>query len=185
MNHFYKDIFGWFDFEDVYQYAVRSFPSGSKFVEVGVYKGKATAFLGVEIINSGKDISLTAIDIFDPMPTEMLQGVSYSFDEFMVNMKPITDAEKFDFSVIKGECIKTAKQFKKQSIDFIFIDANHDYEFILKDIKSWLPKLKKGGIIGGHDFTDNWPGVKKAVKEMFGNDFKVIGNSWIHEIKSL
>jgi hypothetical protein len=92
MNHFYKDIFGWFDFEDVYQYAVRSFPSGSKFVEVGVYKGKATAFLGVEIINSGKDISLTAIDIFDPMPTEMLQGVSYSFDEFMVNMKPITDA---------------------------------------------------------------------------------------------
>lgn len=52
------------------------------------------------------------------------------------------------------------------SLDFIFIDANHNYEYVAEDIKVWTPKVKLGGIIGGHDYTPFvFPGVVRAVDE--------------------
>ena len=39
-----------------------------------------------------------------------------------------------------------------QSLDFVYIDARHDYDGCLEDIVAWYPKLKKGGLIAGHDF---------------------------------
>lgn len=64
--------------------------------------------------------------------------------------------------------------------DFIYIDAEHDYNSVLNDIKTSLPKLKKQGIMCGHDFGLPWPGVINAVSEIFHDKFiKVFGdNSW-------
>lgn len=45
-----------------------------------------------------------------------------------------------------------AAQFADESLDFIYIDANHDLPHVIEDIMCWLPKLKKGGIIAGHDY---------------------------------
>lgn len=42
--------------------------------------------------------------------------------------------------------------FKDESLDFVYIDANHKYEYVKKDIESWLPKVRKGGILSGHDY---------------------------------
>lgn len=52
-------------------------------------------------------------------------------------------------------------------MDFIFIDASHDYENVLKDIKAWYPKCKQDtGVISGHDYS--WgPEVKQAVHDFF------------------
>jgi hypothetical protein len=48
------------------------------------------------------------------------------------------------------------------------LDASHDYESCISDIKSWYPKVKKGGIISGDDFNlCHFPGVVKAVYECF------------------
>lgn len=54
------------------------------------------------------------------------------------------------------------------SLDFVFIDANHLYEWVKTDIQVWTPKVRKGGIISGHDYI-NKPkyGVIKAVHECF------------------
>ena len=64
--------------------------------------------------------------------------------------------------------------------DFIYIDAEHDYNSVLNDIKISLPKLKKQGIMCGHDFGLGWPGVISAVSEIFHDKFiKLFGdNSW-------
>lgn len=58
--------------------------------------------------------------------------------------------------------------FDDESLDFVYIDGDHRYEGVKKDIELWLPKIKKGGFIGGHDYN-NPPhhGVKKAVDEFF------------------
>jgi len=79
--------------------------------------------------------------------------------------------------------------------DLIYIDADHEYEAVKADIKSWMPMLRDGGIICGHDFdvidetTNNamFPGVRKAVEEIFGvNGFvrPAPGSSvWYHVVK--
>lgn len=71
--------------------------------------------------------------------------------------------------------VDAAKNFADGSLDFVYIDANHSYAFVKEDILAWLPKIKKGGIIGGHDY--DWTdkdfndelAVKRAVDEIFGD----------------
>ncbi len=58
------------------------------------------------------------------------------------------------------------KFVEDNSLDFIFIDAGHEYEDVLEDIHYWYPKLKPGGHIMGHDI--NQPQVRKAVNEKLG-----------------
>jgi predicted O-methyltransferase YrrM len=67
--------------------------------------------------------------------------------------------------------------------DFVYIDGLHTYDGVKTDITNYLPLVKKGGVIGGHDYTDKIPhlvGVYRAVNEMFGTPDKVFkDNSWI------
>ena len=56
----------------------------------------------------------------------------------------------------------------------VFIDAEHTYEACKKDIETWWPLLREGGIIAGHDYDPAgtyWPGVYKAVNEIFPSKF--------------
>jgi hypothetical protein len=66
----------------------------------------------------------------------------------------------------------------------VFIDASHDYESVLHDIKAWLPVVVDGGIISGHDYTSpGYEGVKKAVDEHFGNRANHLASSvwWVRK----
>jgi len=84
-------------------------------------------------------------------------------------MRPI---EKY-YIPIRKPSIEAANQFQDHSLDFVFIDASHEYEDVKNDIKAWLPKVKKNGILAGHDYytgEQNYhPGVKKAVHECLNN----------------
>jgi hypothetical protein len=63
-------------------------------------------------------------------------------------------------------------------LDFVFIDADHKYESVLEDIHLWTPKVRKDGIVSGHDYDHpKHPGVKQAVYESFP-DHKVSGEIW-------
>lgn len=70
-----------------------------------------------------------------------------------------------------------------EPLDMIFIDAEHSYESVKKDIGLWWGKIKVGGIISGHDYGhSHQPGVKKAVDEYFDNKgikiHKEVGTVW-------
>lgn len=66
---------------------------------------------------------------------------------------------------------KAVKKVKDGTLDFVFIDADHTYEECLQDIQIWFPKVRKGGLVSGHDYGDErFPGVAKAVHEFFGED---------------
>jgi len=69
--------------------------------------------------------------------------------------------------IIKGWSEDVAK-IVNLDFDYIYIDAGHDYQSITTDILSWYPKVKKGGIIGGHDYF-SMPAVKQVVDEWFGD----------------
>jgi predicted O-methyltransferase YrrM len=72
-----------------------------------------------------------------------------------------------------------------EQFDLVFIDANHEYMHVKQDILSWLPKVRPGGILAGHDYDPQIPmfsGVKQAVDEIFGNKI-MLGKDrlWIHK----
>lgn len=50
------------------------------------------------------------------------------------------------------------------SLDFVFIDANHDFDFVMRDLIEWTPKVREGGIVSGHDYYHfDRSGVVEAV----------------------
>ena len=79
------------------------------------------------------------------------------------------------------DSIEASKKYEDNSIDFVFIDANHDYDYVKKDIEAWFPKVKTGGVIAGHDYHKHWKGVVKAVDEFFlEKDVLFSEVCWIH-----
>jgi hypothetical protein len=65
--------------------------------------------------------------------------------------------------------------FQDKSLDFVYIDAAHDYENVKKDILAWLPKVKNGGYIAGHDYRyDPNIGVYEAVNDIFVEEYKIV-----------
>ena len=85
---------------------------------------------------------------------------------------PIAE-ERFDKMIQKHKNIKKIKKlsevavndFQDEYFDLVYIDACHEYEEVKKDILNWTPKIKKGGILSGHDYNIDF--VKKAVDEFF------------------
>ena len=67
--------------------------------------------------------------------------------------------------VFKMESANASTMYPNGFFDFVFIDGDHSYNGCKKDILSWLPKIKKGGFICGHDYTRN--GVKRSVDKIF------------------
>jgi cephalosporin hydroxylase len=156
MNHIYEGINGWTSFYDFYAEAIRNLPEGSRLVELGTYKGRSFSFLVVEAINSGKKFDIVGIDAF---PWEDVEPA------FIENMKPLAG----HFRYFKSLSWEGAQHFEDNSIDFLFVDADHVYEAVKKDIAAFLPKMKKGSIISGHDYNWQHPGVLQAVDEAFGD----------------
>ena len=64
-----------------------------------------------------------------------------------------------------GESLEVCKEIKPASLDFVFIDADHCYESCSADIKAWYPKVRKGGVVSGHDYSGRHQGVCRAVDE--------------------
>lgn len=181
MQHFYNKIQGWFNFQDIYSEQVERAKDGFHFVEVGAWLGKSTAYMGVEIINSGKDIRFDVVDTWmgaDTVKQKKYVSERDAYLDFTNNLRPILDHKDQFMTAIMMESVKASQLYEDGSLDFVFIDAAHDYENVKADIKAWLPKVKKGGVISGHDYSSTHAGLRKAVQESF-NNFKTKGTSWI------
>jgi predicted O-methyltransferase YrrM len=186
MKHFYEDIGeNWFSYAQFYHDMVQKLKDGSRIAEIGCWKGRSSVCLGVEIVNSHKAIDFYCIDSWkyvksteQPVSSQEMFDIVYY--EFLQNIRPIDSY----INVIRDNSIDASTLFQKEFFDFIFIDASHHYSDVFNDNKYWLPKLKPGGIIAGHDyFTDVHPGVKEAVDETYGKLVKTIPeqNVWYYE----
>lgn len=76
--------------------------------------------------------------------------------------------EPYDCLLIRKTSMEVVDEFLDNSLDFVFIDGNHDYEHVKEDIEEWTRKVKPGGIVCGHDYkidpVNNY-GVIRAVDE--------------------
>lgn len=177
----YKDIHGWFDFHDIYTDMVENAPVNSVFVELGSWLGKSTAYMGAELKEKRHDINFFAVDVWDYLPEDefykkLIDEHGDIYKVFKSNMERCGVSEYV--TPLRMKTLEAVNMFDDKSIEFLFIDANHNYPHVLWDIQKWLPKVK--GYIGGHDYSDSihHAGVVRAVKETF-SDYKVIGLSWL------
>ena len=180
MEHFYQTIQGWSDgIPEVYDLMLREASDSSHFVEVGTWKGCSAAYMVVSIINSGKRIEF---DCVDPWLGEDQSGYQLEvqrlggklYEHFCENMKPVEG----HYTPIRLPSVEASKLYDNESIDFVFIDAAHDYDNVRADISAWLPKVKSGGYIGGHDYWSN--DVYRAVHDSFTSGVqKVNNNCWL------
>ena len=60
--------------------------------------------------------------------------------------------QKYNVKLIKKFSMDAVKDFEDDSLDFVYIDGNHTYQYVLDDITEWSKKVRKGGIVAGHDF---------------------------------
>jgi len=166
MDHFYEKLEGWFTFPNLYSQLAQVLPENGTFVEVGVWKGKSLAYFIVECINKNKNLNIYAVDTWKGSEEHKQDNCVIQdtlFEEFKNNMIEVNSY----FKPLKMTSLEASMQFKNNSIDGIFIDASHEYEDVLNDLKAWYPKVKSGGYFCGHDYSGGWPGVVQAVNEFF------------------
>jgi hypothetical protein len=140
-------------------------------IEVGTLFGFTTQYIAAA---KRPDKGLITIDNFSWNSLGMNQAAHRDFcKRSLFYLVENCNTEIFD-----GTNLGFYEAYRGPTPAMVFIDAMHTYEEVLKDIR-WA--IANGvPVISGHDYSDDWPGVKKAVDEIFGNDKKVVGTLWAH-----
>jgi hypothetical protein len=157
IEHFYQKIPGYFSFPDFYSWLASEFRDGHG-VEVGSFMGRSAAYFAVELLRHGGTGRIDLVDSF-------INGASGR--DVMELLAPVRSTIG---NIHTGLSWEGAQLYADQSLDWVYIDADHHYEPVCRDIDAWLPKVKPGGVIAGHDYS-NYPGfgVIQAVNERFDN----------------
>jgi len=117
--------------------------------DVGCWTGTSTCIM------ARKDVvkKVYAVDWFKGLNEGDMEFSGKFFDIKSI-LKENLRVNGFDnkVEVIDNISVEAAKQFDDFSLDMVFIDANHAFEFVMADIQAWYGKVKQGGIISGHDF---------------------------------
>jgi predicted O-methyltransferase YrrM len=198
----WRQVPGWFNFEDVYDHALKKAPeSGARFVEVGVLFGKSALYMAEAIRASGKQVSFDAVDVFNydydglskvvRTYREKRPGDDHSrLDEILevarerghqavvdhvVQLSGLGDQVK----VIKSSGQLWASQYEAESLDLVYVDALHTYEDTVGILLAFREKVRRGGILAGHDYAAEYNGVQRAVKDVLGDQVEVWRQSFV------
>lgn len=154
-------------------------------IEIGLACGFSSYLLTTECQNVSK---LYGIDPFIPYKDWNAdiseERINTMFDEFKENMSIIPN-----FEFIHKTSTDAADQFENESIDFIFIDGDHSEQAVYNDLQMYAPKVKKGGIIAGHDWflAEVRSAVSRYANEnnvSLGTDIKYIENTAWYWVKN-
>jgi hypothetical protein len=162
---------------DAYRNMASKVPNGGTIVEIGVYKGRSLCAIAPSC--KARGIRMVAIDPWigcDDMMELFLNHLRH-FDVMDI------------VTVMRSMSHVAAQSFASGSVDLVFIDGPHEYEPVKRDILAWLPKVKSGGFLCGHDYCPEWPAVAYAVHEILGRssyamrvDQGVRCDCWCHRI---
>ena len=190
MTHeIHRHVQGWFSFPTFYTRLVQQAKDGYHFVEIGSWKGKSACYMAVEILNSKKKIKFDCVDTWrgseehtNPSSSNyepLLETADGLYNHFLENIKPLSSF----INPIRKPSTEASLLYENGSLHCAFIDASHDYENVCIDINSWLPKIKKGNILAGHDFHHG--PVRDAINDTIGlNNIINFGeNVWIYKVK--
>ena len=119
--------------------------------EIGVFEG----FLAKYVL---RYISPKIYYLVDPHKPYCDDIGELDFPEETWNTIHIEVCKRFKFNsaaqIVRKESLEAAKDIPDGTLDFCYIDGDHSFDAVYKDICAWFPKVRAGGLIGGHDFTE-------------------------------
>ncbi len=152
---------GWFYGADIAEYRrlVEDVPEGGIIGELGCYKGRSLCSVADIILR--KKLRVYIVDIFTGTESEKKE------DDYQKEFE--RNAGRFGIhdnisKIYKATTDEAVEYFDTGVFDLLFIDADHSYESVKKDLDNWARTIRPGGTISGHDYG-NHPGVSKAVNE--------------------
>lgn len=162
-------VMGWFDYYQLYNEAACRYPAGSHFVEVGAFLGLSSVHMAFAILTTGKTITFDVVDTFRGEGTEKTL-------ELAAKQPDGTFRNLFDYNVIRCRMsgligvhqmlsVEAAELYDDESLQFVFIDGDHNRDAVAADIAAWRPKIAPEGCLAGHDVDRE--GVKWAVWNAF------------------
>ena len=144
-------------------------------IEIGTFTGESTVIFADHFKKViGVDPMLSNYDKEDPTSNFDFNEVLDMFNNRTSNYKNI--------SLIQKTSNDAASDFEDNTFDFVYIDGRHQYDSVREDILNYLPKVKKGGVIGGHDYINegHLKGVYQAVNQTIGVPDKTFKDgSWL------
>ena len=175
----WKDIYGYNNCMEVHRHVLELLPEKAIVVEVGVAYGRGLALLAELRREMWLSFRLVGVDNF--VNTEYMSDCGYaniSRDDTIQRLAAV-GVPPDSYNLIESDSVDAANTFAG-GVDYVFIDAAHQYEAVIRDIKAWNPCVVSGGFIGGHDW--DMEGVRQAVTENFTNPIifeKDYCNSWL------
>jgi predicted O-methyltransferase YrrM len=167
---------GWFSDEEaqIYRGLVQRIHHGI-IVEIGVWQGRSLqAILDVCRDNNNR---VFAIDNWNPPADDPDYAEARDADIYAIFLRNLERlGHTATVEVIRDESVRAAARFADGSVDLLFLDADHNYEAVKRDIYAWLPKLKDHSCLCGHDYTFR-EGVRQAVHEIFHDRVELLGGS--------
>lgn len=124
--------------------------------EVGVAHGDFSKHM----LTCRSDLKLYCIDIWE---NNILLAEGHA--GYLKTVENLSSIDKTRYELVKGVSPVISSKFEDAFFDVVFVDADHEYEPVLADIRAWYPKVKSGGILFGHDYDMPWTGVITAVDQ--------------------
>lgn len=123
-------------------------------VEVGVNLGQFSYYL---LKHSKLDL-LISVDAYRGKYKSAMKGAATLLEPFALQGRS---------QLVRLTSVKAAEYHGDQNcdFDFVYIDAAHDEASVTQDIEAWMPLIRPGGIIAGHDYCEQHPGVIQAVNK--------------------
>lgn len=166
-------------------------PQGAVCLEIGVWKGDFSH----QIIETVKPKKFYLVDPWEFLPNYHNRWYGGKKAKSQKDMDRVYSQVKLRFrgqkavTIYRNKSEEVVKKFRKEMFDFVYIDGDHSYEFVKKDLITYFPLIKKGGILAGDDYfwgiKEGLP-IKRAVGEFSrktGVDFVVINNQFIFKKK--
>jgi hypothetical protein len=139
-------------------------------VEIGVWRGDYS----LQIINSLQPKQFYGVDPYKLYPGMVsAPGPEYSNQNNLDILAEQVKNKLANHNAVlhRMTSVESAELFKDNTVDFIYIDGDHTYEGVTQDLYAWWPKIKKGGVFSGDDYTTGTTGkgfafgVIQAVEE--------------------
>ncbi len=166
------DIEGWMsDVELRYLYETAKAMGGGTAVEIGSFMGRSTCAI-LAGFAEGRGGRLVVVDTFTGQggsreaEVKANGGSDWVKGKFLANIKARGLPMPF---IYQGDSREVFGRFRKESVDWIFIDGNHTYDGLYEDLRCWVQNVKRDGLVSGHDYHETWPDVIRAVTDYFAN----------------